>query len=146
MSTTPNRAGAHVPPIIIKTNRIKQYLCHKHGINRFLATSHSQYQNGLAAVRAYWKQAPNMTLDEQREYKYARLVDNGSWFVQNYATTKPSNHNLTRLSKIRASLLKYVMLSALYPPDKLITLKNHISPVLGEGRHACLLVLKYLPM
>ncbi|PNP41751.1 hypothetical protein TGAMA5MH_06344 [Trichoderma gamsii] len=132
MSTIGTRPGVHEPPILIKLLRIKQYLIRNCGVRESNYREHPQYQRGIAAVRAYHKQALNMTREEQREYE--RLIDNGAWFVSPCAVTRPCNHNLARLSRKQhgASWPKWVMLSALYLPSKLNTVKKHIQPVLGD--------------
>ncbi|KAL5088443.1 hypothetical protein Trisim1_006648 [Trichoderma cf. simile WF8] len=101
----------NIPPLRLKVALVKQYLIQKHGRTAGKATQHSQYANGVAAVKAYHKQAANMNAREQREY-----IDNiakGWFFVEPSAETKPSNHRAHRNDPY--SWPNWVLLNALCP-------------------------------
>lgn len=97
--------------------------------NRVKTNLRPQWGNGKAVIKAYQRQAANMSISEQYDYK--RLIQKGSYCINESASTKPSNHALDRLIKAKPCWAKYVMLHALYP-TKMESIDKSVRRSLGE--------------
>lgn len=93
--TNPN-----LPPIRIELSHIP---CNE---------SQAQYVNGVLAVKAYWRQATNMTLEDQVEYKtlieQQRFEKQGSWDI-----SVPSDYSIYKSCQASPTWAKYVFIKAL---------------------------------
>ncbi|PON27704.1 hypothetical protein TGAM01_v203471 [Trichoderma gamsii] len=94
--TNPN-----IPPIHIELSHIP---CNE---------SHAQYVNGVLVVKAYWRQATNMTLEDQVEYK--TLIEQQRFEKQGPSMlfSAPSDHSVYKSCQASPTWAKYVFIRAL---------------------------------
>ncbi|KAL7918559.1 hypothetical protein ACQKWADRAFT_330550 [Trichoderma austrokoningii] len=91
--------------------------------------SHQQYFNGLKAVKAYWRQATNMTLEDQVEYKtlieQQRFERPMPWLF-----SSPEDHSVYKSCETSPTWAKYVFINALDINTSL--LDDHMKEVFGS--------------
>lgn len=72
--------------------------------------SHKQYPNGVRAVKAYWQQATNMTLEDQVEYKTLIEQQHFTWSTPRFSLKDFSVYKSCQTSPTWA---KYVFIKAM---------------------------------
>ncbi|RFU76620.1 hypothetical protein TARUN_5621 [Trichoderma arundinaceum] len=77
-----------------------------------VSPSHELYSQAMSALKAYWKQAINMTLEDQKEY--IRLFEDGVYLTDGATQNNASNHVLYTELENRPNWATYVMLRSQY--------------------------------
>ncbi|KAL6792185.1 hypothetical protein GGI42DRAFT_346553 [Trichoderma sp. SZMC 28013] len=93
-----------------------------------IAKSHPQFSHAVAAITAYWRQATNMALSDQKEYR--DLVASSAFIVPKSAEGIPSQHKLYKAIKNNPTWARYVMLNAIY--GKVKSLAEHVKTAHGS--------------
>ncbi|KAL6829493.1 hypothetical protein J3E69DRAFT_365092 [Trichoderma sp. SZMC 28015] len=93
-------ASPHLPPIRIELSDLK------------IDHTHEQYLRAEAAVKAYWRQATNMTENEQKEYR--RLLNEKLYELEGKLLTRPSDHNVYRSCRQKPNWARFIFLYAIY--------------------------------
>ncbi|KAK4064747.1 uncharacterized protein Triagg1_8934 [Trichoderma aggressivum f. europaeum] len=93
-----------------------------------IAKSHPQFSHAVAAVTAYWRQATNMALSDQQEYR--DLVASSAFIVPKSAEGIPSQHKLYKAIKNNSTWARHVMLNAIY--GKVKSLAEHVKTAHGS--------------
>ncbi|KAL7943639.1 hypothetical protein V8C42DRAFT_346562 [Trichoderma barbatum] len=90
----------HIPPLRLEIEDIP------------ISKNHPQYSHAVAAITAYWRQATNMALSDQKEY--TDLVASLAFTVPKSAEGTPSQHKLYKAIKTRPTWARYVMFHSIY--------------------------------
>ncbi|KAL5087988.1 hypothetical protein Trisim1_007392 [Trichoderma cf. simile WF8] len=115
--THPNPCpNPNIPPLRLETEDIP------------IAKNHPQYDHALAAITAYWRQATNMALSDQQEYR--ELVASSAFIVPKSAKGAPSQHKLYKAIKNNPTWARYVMFNAIY--GKVKSVAEHVKTAHGS--------------
>ncbi|PNP53889.1 hypothetical protein THARTR1_05706 [Trichoderma harzianum] len=93
-----------------------------------ISKNHPQYSHAVAAITAYWRQATNMALSDQKEYR--DLVASSAFIVPKSAEGTPSQHKLYKAIKNNPTWARYVMFNAIY--GKVKSLAEHVKTAHGS--------------
>lgn len=100
MAPTNPCTNPHLPPIRIELSDIP---CDER---------HAQYFNGVLVVKAYWRQATNMTLEDQVEYK--TLIEQQRFETQPpWVFSGQGDHSVYKSCQASPTWAKYVFIKAL---------------------------------
>ncbi|KAL6889071.1 hypothetical protein GGI43DRAFT_416390 [Trichoderma evansii] len=86
--------------------------------------SHEQYPNAIRAVKAYWRQATNMTFEDQIEYK--GIVEYMFTFEQEPLLWRSKCSSLYKSCKASPTWAKYVFIKAMYGGAKIHNLDAQV--------------------
>ncbi|KAL7905088.1 hypothetical protein GGI35DRAFT_489306 [Trichoderma velutinum] len=93
-----------------------------------IAKNHPQYSHAVAAITAYWRQATNMALSDQKEYR--DLVASSAFIVPKSAEGTPSQHKLYKAIKNNPTWARYVIFHSIY--GKVKSLAEHVKLAHGS--------------
>ncbi|KAF3067624.1 hypothetical protein CFAM422_008601 [Trichoderma lentiforme] len=93
-----------------------------------IAKNHPQFSHAVAAITAYWRQATNMALSDQQEYR--ELVASSAFIVPKSAKGTPSQHKLFKAIKNNSTWARYVMFNAIYGRVKSVA--EHVKTAHGS--------------
>lgn len=86
--------------------------------------SHEQYPNAIRAVRAYWRQATNMTFEDQIEYK--GLIEYMFAYEQEASLWRSKCSSNYKSCKASPTWAKYVFIKAMYGGSKIHNLDTQV--------------------
>ncbi|EHK44704.1 uncharacterized protein TrAtP1_002818 [Trichoderma atroviride] len=85
---------------------------------------HEQYHYAVRVVKGYWRQATNMTIEDQVEYK--TLIEQQQFVRQGLANYTPSSHSVYGSCHVSPTWAKYIFLKSLYCNVKMPTLDRQV--------------------
>ncbi|KAL7813835.1 hypothetical protein V8C44DRAFT_357184 [Trichoderma aethiopicum] len=84
------RPNANIPPLRFELDNLRRAIAEHFSCSLRNAPKHQQYKNAVLAIKAYHRQAANMTLNEQRQF--ISLVTASNHVVSDF-TVKYRTHN-----------------------------------------------------